>query len=77
MPSNDVHSEELCNAFVYWWDGEYEGNCELLEGHTGDHYDGISWYNDDSEDKTDEHEADRIQSLNRDNNLNAKSNKGA
>jgi hypothetical protein len=36
-----------CNEFVYWYDGEYEGNCELPSGHEGDHFDGISWYDDD------------------------------
>jgi hypothetical protein len=40
---------ELCNYFVSWWDGEYEGNCELPENHEGPHYDGLSWYNDDWE----------------------------
>lgn len=38
-----------CHRFVSWWDGEYEGSCELQEGHDGDHYDGLSWYNDDGE----------------------------
>jgi hypothetical protein len=41
--------EDPCNAHVYWWDGEYEGNCELPEGHDGPHYDGNSWYNDQME----------------------------
>lgn len=40
-------SEGVCNYFVSWWDGEYEGNCELEEGHKGPHWDGLSWYNDD------------------------------
>lgn len=55
MRNNDTIK---CHYPVYWWDGEYEGNCELPEGHTGDHYDGLSWYNDDEEDKTWEHEDD-------------------
>jgi hypothetical protein len=40
-----------CGKFVYWWNGEYEGNCELLEDHEpGDrHFDGLSWFNDDNE----------------------------
>lgn len=42
-------SGKLCGEFVYWWDGEYEGNCELADGHEGDHFDGLSWYNDDHE----------------------------
>lgn len=40
---------KTCNKFVYWWDGEYEGNCELEDGHDGDHFDGTSWFNDDNE----------------------------
>jgi hypothetical protein len=38
-----------CGKFVYWWDGEYEGNCELPSGHDGPHFDGLSWFNDDNE----------------------------
>ncbi len=38
-----------CGKFVYWWEGEYEGECELREGHGGPHYDGMSWFNDDNE----------------------------
>ena len=38
-----------CGRFISWWDGEYEGNCELPEGHDGDHYDGLSWFNNDNE----------------------------
>jgi hypothetical protein len=29
-------STELCGLYVYWWDGEYEGECELLEGPTSE-----------------------------------------
>lgn len=36
-----------CAQFVSWWDGEYEGECELPEGHRGPHFDGLSWYDDD------------------------------
>ena len=36
-----------CGKHVYWWNGEYEGDCELPEGHDGDHWDGRSWYDDD------------------------------
>jgi len=38
-----------CGKMVYWWDGEYEGGCELVTDHEGPHYDGLSWYNDDNE----------------------------
>lgn len=30
-----------------WYDGEYEGECELPKGHAGPHYDGLSWFDDD------------------------------
>lgn len=46
QPSSDV---KPCRAFVYWWNGEYEGNCELPEDHDGPHFDGLSWYGDDME----------------------------
>lgn len=36
-----------CNKFVSWWDGEYEGCCELPRDHDGPHHDGFSWYDDD------------------------------
>jgi hypothetical protein len=39
-----------CGFHVYWWDGEYEGNCELDEGHDGPHFDGRVWYDDNMED---------------------------
>lgn len=42
-----TRAARTCNAFVSWWDGEYEGNCELPEDHEGDHFDGLSWFNDD------------------------------
>lgn len=35
-----------CGRHVYWWDGEYEGVCELPDDHDGDHYDGLSWFDD-------------------------------
>jgi hypothetical protein len=39
-----------CYQGVYWWDGEYEGNCILRADHPpGLHWDGMSWYNDDNE----------------------------
>lgn len=37
---------DACGGRVYWWDGEYEGECVLPKGHEGDHFDGLSWYND-------------------------------
>lgn len=38
-----------CSSSVYWWEGEYEGSCELAEGHDGPHTDGLSYWNDDGE----------------------------
>lgn len=38
-----------CGKYVNWWEGEYEGNCELIEGHGGPHCDGMSWYDDDGD----------------------------
>lgn len=38
----------ICYDSVYWWDGEYEGTCELRIDHPpGIHYDGMSWWDDD------------------------------
>lgn len=42
-------SRETCGERVYWWDGEYEGECELPKGHQGPHFDGLSWFDDDGE----------------------------
>lgn len=38
---------EHCRRIVFWWDGEYEGECELPLDHDGPHYDGLSWFDDD------------------------------
>jgi hypothetical protein len=38
-----------CEKMVYWWDGEYEGNCTLPRWHKGPHFDGLNWFNDDNE----------------------------
>ncbi len=48
-------TESVCEFRVYWWDGEYEGECELPAGHAGDHTDRLSWWNDDYEDTTEAH----------------------
>lgn len=42
-------TKTACGAHVYWWDGEYEGDCELDEGHDGPHFDGVSWYDDEGD----------------------------
>jgi hypothetical protein len=37
-----------CPAFLNMYDGEYEGECELVEGHAGAHWDGLTtWRTDD------------------------------
>lgn len=46
---------DRCNAFVMWWDGEYEGNCILDPDHEGDHWDGVSWYDDDGKRQDERH----------------------
>ena len=33
-----------CGEYVMWWDGEYERQCELPEGHKGHHFDGLSCF---------------------------------
>jgi hypothetical protein len=37
---------DACRKIVFWWDGEYEGECELPDKHDGPHYDGLSWFDD-------------------------------
>lgn len=44
-----TESNVACTASVSWWSGEYEGDCELPEDHTGDHFDGMAWFNDDGD----------------------------
>lgn len=34
-----------CNVSVYWYNGEYEGECERDPEHEGDHFDGMNWFN--------------------------------
>lgn len=36
-----------CYETVFWYDGEYEGECELVKYHAGPHFDGLSWWDDD------------------------------
>ncbi len=56
-PALAASAARPCGKAVYWWDGEYEGECELPVGHEGDHFDGLSWFNDDGE-RTDDAHAD-------------------
>lgn len=49
-------SEKTCDATVSWWGGEYEGDCELSPEHDGDHFDGISWWDDDERCTDEAHE---------------------
>lgn len=46
-PTEQGHGQ-TCDKLVYWWDGEYENNCKLPRGHEGDHWDGTSWFDDDT-----------------------------
>lgn len=39
----------VCGRYVSWWNGEYDGSCIRLKGHSGHHYDGISCYDDDGD----------------------------
>lgn len=41
--------EVKCGKFVSWWNGEYEGECELPKDHEGPHYDGMSCFTDDGD----------------------------
>lgn len=51
---NDI---KLCYKSVYWWDGEYEGDCQLPENHLElYHFDGIHYYDDDNESRDEEQE---------------------
>jgi hypothetical protein len=38
-----VAERKPCGYVLSWWDGEYEGECIRPEDHTGDHFDGMSW----------------------------------
>lgn len=41
-----------CCQPVNWWEGEYEGTCELRLDHPPDlHFDGMSWYDDDQRER--------------------------
>lgn len=48
-------SVEPCGLRVSWWDGEYLGACELPKGHAGNHWDGLSWFDDDGRLRDDDH----------------------
>lgn len=49
--------EELCGRSVHWWDGEYDGTCELPKNHLEPfHYDGVSYYDDDANSRDQEQE---------------------
>lgn len=39
----ELPDEPPCGFSWTWWEGEYEGECELPENHGGDHFDGLSW----------------------------------
>lgn len=45
------HTSEspACGRAVFWWAGEYEGECKLPAGHDGPHFDGLHWFNDEGD----------------------------
>lgn len=54
-PTTSNISNEKCGQHVYWWDGEYDGDCELPKGHLEPfHYDGISYFDDDNNSRDEE-----------------------
>jgi hypothetical protein len=62
VEQTEERSTELCGATVHWWDGEYDGECELPKGHLEPfHYDGVSYYDDDENPRDSEQE--RFQAL--------------
>lgn len=48
---SDNEASPDCGRNVYWWEGEYEGECQLPEGHepNGIHFDGLNWFDDANE----------------------------
>lgn len=44
-----MSTQTTCSRTVFWWDGEYEGQCALPPDHEGDHHDGAFWFDDDNE----------------------------
>lgn len=49
VPIAWVPEEDQCGDHITFWDGEYEGDCQLPKQHPGDHYDGMSTWNQDGE----------------------------
>ncbi len=47
-----MDDQPTCGAMACWWDGEYEGHCELPAQHPGHHWDGLSCYDDDMDEVT-------------------------
>jgi len=46
-------SAEICGKYWSKWDGEYEAEC-VLEAHaSGNHWDGLNWFNDEFEEVRD------------------------
>lgn len=39
-------SDVTCGKYWSRWDGEYEGDCVLEPHLTGNHWDGMSWFDD-------------------------------
>lgn len=48
MEAGVTTSEPKCGKRVSWWEGEYEGDCQLALDHDGGaHFDGVVWFDDD------------------------------
>jgi hypothetical protein len=50
---------DLCRRFAYWFvsqEGDFAVTCELPKGHDGDHWDGLSWFNEDTECTDEDHQ---------------------
>lgn len=47
MSDQEGETSTGCGKFVSWWEGEYEGTCELPSNHDTPHFDGLSWFDDD------------------------------
>lgn len=44
---------ETCGKYWSKWDGDYEGECVLESHGSGNHWDGICWFDDEFQEVTD------------------------
>lgn len=52
-----------CDAMLSMWDGEYEGDCELLAGHEMPHWDGMTSWREDEHGWSDQIDLDEDRAL--------------